>query len=53
MYPLLAACRWVGDKPLKILYPELYECLDNKEACISEVLCLQEEGGNVFGLEIL
>ena len=47
MYPLLAACRWVGDKPLKILYPELYECLDNKEACISEVLCLQEEGGNV------
>uniref|UniRef100_A0A7N2R6G2 3'-5' exonuclease n=1 Tax=Quercus lobata TaxID=97700 RepID=A0A7N2R6G2_QUELO len=43
----LLSIRWVVDNPLKILYPELYECLDNKEACISKVLCLQEEGGNV------
>lgn len=32
--------RWVEDNPLKILCPELYECSNNKEACISDVLCL-------------
>ena len=27
-----------GDVPLKILYPQLFMCAENKEACISEVL---------------
>ena len=30
--------RWTGDVPLKILYPQLFLCSANKEACISEVL---------------
>ena len=36
--------RWIGDNSLKFLYPELYECLADKEACISEVLWLLEGG---------
>ena len=32
--------KWTGDVPLKILYPQLFLCLANKEACISEVLSL-------------
>uniref|UniRef100_A0A7N2MG37 Uncharacterized protein n=1 Tax=Quercus lobata TaxID=97700 RepID=A0A7N2MG37_QUELO len=32
--------KWVGDNPLKILCPELYECSNNREACIYDVLCL-------------
>ena len=37
--------KWVG---LKRLYPQLYVCSNDKEACISDVLCYQEglEGGN-------
>ena len=44
--------KWVGDNSLngdnslKRLYPQLYVCSNDKEACISEVLCYQE-GGNV------
>ena len=30
--------KWIGDVPLKILYPQLFLCSANKEACISEVL---------------
>ena len=30
--------RWIGDNTLKFLYPELYVCSADKEACISEVL---------------
>ena len=30
--------KWIGDVPLKILYPQLFLCSANKEACILEVL---------------
>ena len=30
--------KWIGDAPLKILYPQLFLCSANKEACISDVL---------------
>ena len=30
--------KWTGDVPFKILYPQLFLCSANKEACISEVL---------------
>ena len=30
--------KWFGDVPLKILYPQLFLCSTNKEACIFEVL---------------
>ena len=30
--------KWIGDVPLKILYPQLFLCSANKEARISEVL---------------
>ena len=30
--------KWTGDVPFKILYPKLFLCSANKEACISEVL---------------
>ena len=30
--------KWTRDVPLKILYPQLFMCSANKEACISEVL---------------
>ena len=30
--------KWTGDVPLKILYPKLFLCSANKEACIFEVL---------------
>ena len=30
--------KWTDDVPLKILYPQLFLCSANKEACISEVL---------------
>ena len=30
--------KWTGDVSLKILYPHLFFCSANKEACISEVL---------------
>ena len=36
--------RWIGNNTLKFLYPELYNFSDDKEACISDVLCLQEGG---------
>ena len=36
--------RWIGDNTLKFLYPDLYLCSDNKDACISEVLWLPEWG---------
>ena len=34
--------RWIGDNTLKFLDPELYVCLADKDACISEVLWLPE-----------
>ena len=37
--------KWVGDNSLKRLYPQLYVCSNDKEACISDVLCYPE-GGN-------
>ena len=30
--------RWVGDNSLKMFYPQLYACSNDKEACISDVL---------------
>ena len=30
--------KWTGDVPLNILYPQLFLCLVDKEACISDVL---------------
>ena len=30
--------KWIGDVPLKIIYPQLFLCSANKEACISDVL---------------
>ena len=30
--------KWTRDVPLKILYPQLFMCSANKEACISELL---------------
>ena len=30
--------KWIEDVPLKVLYPELFLCSTNKEACISKVL---------------
>ena len=35
--------KWVG---LKRLYPQLYVCSNDKEACISDVLCYQEGGSD-------
>ena len=29
--------RWVGDTSLKMLYPQLYACSSDKEACISNL----------------
>ena len=37
--------KWIGDNPLKTLYLGLYECSDNKESCVYDVLCLPL-GGN-------
>ena len=37
--------RWVGDTSLKMLYPQLSTCSNDKEACIFDVLC-QQDGGN-------
>ena len=37
--------KWVGNNSLKMLYPRLYACSNDKEACIYDVLCYQE-GGN-------
>ena len=34
--------RWIGDNNLKFLYPELYLCSVDKDACIFEVLWLSE-----------
>ena len=36
----------VGDNTLNRLYPQLYMCSNDKEACISNVLCYQEGGIN-------
>ena len=38
--------KWIEDNSLKNLYPELFVCSTNKEACISDVVCLLV-GGNV------
>ena len=38
--------KWVGDSTLKMLYPQLYVCSKDKEACISDVLCYQEGGSD-------
>ena len=36
--------KWVGDNSLKRFYPQLCVCSNDKEACISDVLCYQEGG---------
>ena len=36
--------RWGGDISLKMLYPQLYACSRDKEACISDLLDHHEEG---------
>ena len=36
--------KWVGDNMLKRLYPQLFLCSNDKEACISNVLRYQEGG---------
>ena len=38
--------KWVGDNSLKMLYPQLYACSNDKEACIADVLCYQEDGND-------
>ena len=38
--------RWVGDNTLKMLYPQLYVCSNDKDACISNVVCYQEGENN-------
>ena len=40
--------RWVGDTSLKMLYPQLYACSNDKEACIFDLLGHQEDGSNRF-----
>ena len=40
--------RWVGDTSLKMLYPQLYTCFSDKEACISDLLDHQEDGSSRF-----
>ena len=40
--------RWVGDTSLKMLYPQLYVCSSEKEACISDLLDHQEDGSSRF-----
>ena len=37
--------KWIGDNSIKTLYPELFDCSTNKEACIYDILCLLV-GGN-------
>ena len=36
---------WLDRWSLKMPYPQLYVCSNDKEACISDVLC-QQDGGN-------
>ena len=38
--------KWIGDNSLKTLYPKLFVCSANKEACVSDALCIPG-GGNV------
>ena len=46
--------KWTGDVPLKILYPQLFLCSANKEACISEVLSLPVgDNDRVWSFKIL
>ena len=40
--------RWIGDTSLKMLYPHLYVCSNDKEACIFDVLCHQEGENDRF-----
>ena len=40
--------RWVGDTSLKMLYPQLYACSSDKEACISDLLDHQKDGSSRF-----
>ena len=42
--------RWIGDNTLKFLYPELYVCSADKEACISEVLWISKGVLLEFGI---
>ena len=46
--------KWTGDVPLKILYPQLFLCSANKEACTSEVLSLPVgDNDRVWSFKIL
>ena len=38
--------KWVGDNSPKRLYPQLHVCSNDKEVCISNVLCYQEGGSD-------
>ena len=40
--------KWFRDTSLKMLYPQLYACSNDKEACISDILCHQEGGNDRF-----
>ena len=43
--------RWVGDNTLKMLYPQLYVCSNDNDACISDVVCYQEgENDRIWNL---
>ena len=36
--------KWIGDNSLKTLYPELFVCSTNKEACVSNAPCIPGVG---------
>ena len=40
--------KWVGENTLKMLYLQLYVCSNDKDACISDVLCYREGGNDRF-----
>ena len=41
--------RWVGDNPLKMLYPQLYACSNDKEACIYDFCVIRRVEMIEFG----
>ena len=45
--------KWIGDNSLKTLYPQLFVCSTNKEACISDVLSPPVSGNDRVKLKIL
>ena len=41
--------RWVGDNPLKMLYPQLYACSNDKVACIYDCCVIRRVEMIEFG----